>query len=84
MREVGGNCLKYLKRGGKEKRVEETKILKRGATFVNGGLEPPYKLLVTLAVNIRLECIERNTFFKIGQQFNVFFISNSLQRKMID
>ena len=26
----GGNCLKYLKRGGTEKRGGETKILKRG------------------------------------------------------
>ena len=28
----GGNCLKYLKRGGTEKRGEDTKILKRGET----------------------------------------------------
>ena len=30
MREGGGNCLKYLERGGTERRGEETKILKRG------------------------------------------------------
>ena len=30
LREGGGNCLKYLKRGGTERRGEETKILKRG------------------------------------------------------
>ena len=30
MQEAGGNCLKYLKRGGTEKRGGDTKILKRG------------------------------------------------------
>ena len=30
MCEDGGNCLKYLKRGGTEKRGGDTKILKRG------------------------------------------------------
>ena len=30
MREGGGNCRKYLKRGGTEKRRGDTKMLKRG------------------------------------------------------
>ena len=47
----GWNCLKYLKRGGTEKRGEETKILKRGAQLgqgvpEKGGLELPYELWV--------------------------------------
>ena len=34
---AGGNCLKYLKRGGTEKRGGETKILKRGQAGPRGG-----------------------------------------------
>ena len=36
LRQGGGNCLKYLKRGGIERRGGETKILKRGASWVKG------------------------------------------------
>ena len=50
----GGNCLKYLKRGGTEKRGEYTKILKREDKLDQGvgalkkwGLEPPYELCLT-------------------------------------
>ena len=48
---VGGNCIKYLKRGWNKKEGRETKILKRGCkqgqqvgALKEGGLEPPYKL----------------------------------------
>ena len=34
LREGGGKCVKYLKRGGTETREGETKILKRGASWV--------------------------------------------------
>ena len=57
LREGGGNCLKYLKRGwnggGTEKRGGKTMILKRGSQLSQGvgalkkgegGLEPPYEL----------------------------------------
>ena len=57
MREGGGNCLKYLKgRRGTEKRGGDTKILKRGPSWVKGWLpckkrgdwtEPPYELWLT-------------------------------------
>ena len=54
----GGNCVKYLKGSGTEKRGGETKILKRGDKLGQGvdalkgvggagrggGLEPPYEL----------------------------------------
>ena len=38
LHEGGGNCVKYLKGGGIEKRGGETKILKRGggASWVKG------------------------------------------------
>ena len=36
MRVMGGDCVKYLKRGGTEKRGGETKILKRGGKLVQG------------------------------------------------
>ena len=36
MHEGGGNCLKYLQRGATEKRVGETKILKRVSKLVQG------------------------------------------------
>ena len=48
-----------------------------------GGAGTPLTNYVTHALNILLECIERN-IFTIGEQFNVFLIPNSLQRKMID
>ena len=45
---VGGNCIKYLKRGWNKKEGRETKILKRGCkqgqqvgALKEGGLEPP-------------------------------------------
>ena len=51
MRESGGDCLKYLKSGGTEKRGGETKIFKKGGklgqgvgAFLGGWLEPPYEL----------------------------------------
>ena len=50
MREGGGNCLKYLKRGGTKKRGGETKILRsaeaesRGGCLKKRGQEPPYEL----------------------------------------
>ena len=49
---VGGNCLKYLKRGGTEKRGGDTKILKRegqavGSLKKEGELEPPNDLWLT-------------------------------------
>ena len=53
--EGGGNCLKYLKRGGTEKRGGETKILKRGelgskgGCLKKGGLEPSYELWVLIS-----------------------------------
>ena len=37
MREGRGNCPKYLKRGGTEKRKGETKIFKMGWGWVGGG-----------------------------------------------
>ena len=37
MHEGGGNCIKYLKRGGTEKRARDTKILKRGKAGSRGG-----------------------------------------------
>ena len=37
-REVEGNCLKYLKGGGIEKRVVKTKIKSRGQAGLRGGL----------------------------------------------
>ena len=37
-------------------------------------------VLITHSVNILLECIEKNTFFKIGEQFKVAF-SNSSREK---
>ena len=36
-REVEGNCLKYLKGGGIEKRVVKTKIKSRGQAGLRGG-----------------------------------------------
>ena len=49
-----GNCLKYLKRGGTEKRGGETKFLKRrrqaesrGECLKKKGLETPYELWLT-------------------------------------
>ena len=80
---VGGNCLKYLKMGWKRKEGRGNKDFKKGGQPLSTGSWNPLTNYVTLAVNIWFECIERNTFFKIGEQFNVFFISNSLQRKMI-
>ena len=51
MRESGGDCLKYLKSGGTEKRGGETKIFKKGGKLgqgvgplKRGWLEPPYEL----------------------------------------
>ena len=51
MCEGGGNCLKYINRGGTEKRGGETKILKMGGKLGQGvdalkrrGLETPYEL----------------------------------------
>ena len=43
----------------------------------------PLTNYVINSLNILLECIEKNALFKIREQLNVF-ISNSLQRKMID
>ena len=51
----GGDCLKYLKRGGTEKRGGEIKILKRGelgskgGCLKKGGLEPSYELWVLIS-----------------------------------
>ena len=86
MREGGGNCLKYLKKGWKRKEGRGSKYFKKGGGNLcqRGAGTPLQTMLVTLAVNIWLECIESNTFFKLGEQINVIFISNSLQRKMID
>ena len=49
-----GNCLKYLKRGGTEKRGGDTKFLKRrgqagsrGGCLKKKGLETPYELWLT-------------------------------------
>ena len=51
MREGGGNCLKYLKRGWNRKEGRGNKDFKkggqagsRGGCLKKGGLEPPYKL----------------------------------------
>ena len=58
MREGRGNCLRYLKRGGTEKRGRDTKLLRRGASGAKGrvlgalkevgggGVEPPSELWV--------------------------------------
>ena len=50
----GGNCLKYLKTGGTEKRGGDTKFLKRrgqagssGECLKKKGLETPYELWLT-------------------------------------
>ena len=51
MHEVGGNCLKYLKRGWNRKEGRGNKDFKkgrkaasRGECLKKRGLEPPYKL----------------------------------------
>ena len=69
---MGGNCLKYLKRGWKKKRWGDKDFKKGGKLGQEVGalkkgveLEPSF---VIHALNILLECIERNTFFKIGEQ----------------
>ena len=36
---IGGECLKYLKRGGIEKREGDTKILKEGGGQVGQGVD---------------------------------------------
>ena len=53
LREGGGNCLKYLKRGrnrkegrGKQKFEKGGKAGSRGGALKRWGLEPPYKLWV--------------------------------------
>ena len=58
MREGRGNCLRYLKMGGTEKRRRDTKLLRRGGgggkrgqgtgagCLKRGGVEPPYELWV--------------------------------------
>ena len=56
MREGRGNCLRYLKMGGTEKRRRDTKLLRRGGgssvkgrvlgALKEGGVEPPYELWV--------------------------------------
>ena len=94
LRDGWGNCLKYLRRGWNRKEGRENKDFKKGeklgqevgALKVAGGEWSwnPLMKYVIHALNILLECIERNTFFKTGEKFNVFFISNSLQRKMRD
>ena len=55
-KEEGGD--KDFKKGGKL--GQEVSALKKGVE-----LEPPF---VINALNILLECIERKTFFKIGEQ----------------
>ena len=91
---VGVNCLKYLKGGWNRKKGRRKKDFKKWGQVGSScgclkmGVPPPGGTPITNycthSLNILLERIERNTFFKIGEQFNVFFISNSLQRKMID
>ena len=41
-------------------------------------------MLLQTMLNILLECIERNTFFKIGDPFNVFLFSIRCRKNMID
>ena len=57
MREGGGNCLKYLKRGWNRKEGRENKYFKKGTgvklgqrvgALKKGGLEPPYELWLKL------------------------------------
>ena len=58
MREGGGNCVKYLKRGWNRKEGRGNKDFKkrggqagsRGECLKKGGLEPPYKLWYILEV----------------------------------
>ena len=82
MREGGGNCLKYLKRRLNRKEGRETTILKRGQDGLRGGClkklgAGTHLRSVIHAVSSLLECIERNTLFKIVGQFKLF--NNSLK-----
>ena len=77
-----GNCLKYLKRGLNRKEGRETTILKWGKGGLRGGClkklgAGTHLRSVIHAVNSLLECIERNTLFKIVGQFKSF--NNSLK-----
>ena len=63
MREGGGDCLKYMKGGGTEKRGGDTKILKMGrggklgqgvGTLKRGGPENPYELCITSFYFLRI------------------------------
>ena len=72
---VGGIVYNNLTGGGTEKRGGETKILKKdGKLGGGGGSWNPLANYVIHALNILRECIERNSFFKIGEQFNDLMI----------
>ena len=73
--------------GGTEKKGGETKVFKRrsklgqgvGALKMNGSCNPITKYLIH-ALNVLLECIETNTFFKIEEQFNDLVIDWSCEK----
>ena len=70
---VGGNCLKYIERGGTEMRGGEIMIFKRGdklgqGCLKKGGLEPPYelcKLFVTKEDVTSCQKLEFTTLFQL-------------------
>ena len=80
----GGNCLKYLKRV--QNRKEERGKVRSRDGYLKKGVRSwnPLTNYVIHALNILLECIERNFFFKIGEPFNVFLFSIRCRKNMID
>ena len=83
------NCLKYLKGGWNRKKGRRKKDFKKcgqvGSTcgcLKKGGVGgTPITNYCTHSLNILLERIERNSFFKIGEQFNVFFYFQFIAEK---
>ena len=76
LHEGRGNCLKYLKRGWNRKDGRGNKDFEKGWQAGSrcrcfkkvGGDWNSLTNYVIHALNILLECIERNTFFEIGEQ----------------
>ena len=84
MREGGANCLKYLKMGWNRKEGRGHKDFKKGGRLGQGvnalkraGELKPTTNYVIHALNILLEFTERNTSFKIEEQFNDLMIDRS-------
>ena len=83
MRDGGGELYKIPKNGWCRKDGRGNRNFKKGKSKLGQGmgalkregeLEPLLTNYVILAFNILLECIERNTFFKIGEQLNYLMI----------